>query len=61
MQLSDREHSHPPHFEGLCGVRVFRGVVRGPHETNRPYPQKLFLSIRVNLENKIVRKPFYLP
>jgi len=55
MGLWDRKHSHPGHFQRLCGVSAFKGVVRGPQETNRPYPKKLFLPIRMNLENEIVR------
>jgi len=55
MGLWDRKHSHPGHFKRLCGVSAFKGLVRGPQETNRPYPKKLFLPIRMNLENEIVR------
>jgi len=55
MGLWDRKHSHPGHFQRLCGVSAFKGVVRGPQESNRPYPKKLFLPIRMNSENEIVR------
>jgi len=55
MGLWDRKHSHPGHFKRLCGFSAFKGLVRGPQETNRPYPKKLFLPIRMNLENEIVR------
>jgi len=51
MGLWDRKHSHPGHFKRLCGFSAFKGLVRGPQETNRPYPKKLFLPIRMNLEN----------
>ena len=51
----DRKHCHPGHFTQLCGVSAFKGVVRGPQETNRPYPKTLFLPIKMNLENEIVR------
>jgi hypothetical protein len=55
MGLWDRTHSHPGHFKRHCGFSAFKGWVRGPQETNRPYPKKLFLPIRMNLENEIVR------
>ncbi len=56
MGLWGRTHSNPGHFKRHCGFSAFKGVVRGPQETNRPYPKKLFLPIRMNLENEIVRE-----
>jgi glutamine amidotransferase-like uncharacterized protein len=55
MGLWNRKQSHPGHFKRLCGFSALKGLVRGPQETNRPYPKKLFLPIRMNLENEIVR------
>jgi hypothetical protein len=42
-------------FKAFCGVEVFKGSLRGPQETNRPYPKTRFLPIKMNLENEIVR------
>jgi hypothetical protein len=50
-----RTHYFQGEFRQHCGVYAFKGIVRGPQETNRPYPKKLFLPIRMNPENEIVR------
>ncbi len=45
------------YFKRFCGVNPpFEGIVRGPQETNRPYPKTRFLPIRMNPENEIVRQ-----
>jgi glutamine amidotransferase-like uncharacterized protein len=35
---------------------IFRGTVMGPQESNLPYPRARFLSIRLDMENSIVKK-----
>lgn len=37
------------------GEPVFTGTVRGPQETNWPYPRVRFLPIRLNMEHPIVK------
>jgi glutamine amidotransferase-like uncharacterized protein len=44
------------YFRRFCGMNAFKGVVRGPQETNRPYPKTRFLPIKMNPENEIVRE-----
>lgn len=43
-------------FKRFCGVDAFKGTLRGPQESNRPYPKTLFLPIRMNPENEIVKE-----
>jgi glutamine amidotransferase-like uncharacterized protein len=43
-------------FKLYCGVDAFKGTLRGPQETNRPYPKTTFLPIKMNSENEIVRE-----
>jgi len=43
-------------FKLFCGVYAFKGSLRGPQETNRPYPKPRFLPIKMNSENEIVRE-----
>jgi len=51
----------PGAFKHFCSTEpAFKGIVRGPQESNRPYPTTLFLPIRMNPENEIVKK-FKLP
>jgi len=52
----DRTFPEPGTFEKFCGVHAFKGTVRGPQETNRPYPKTRFLPIKMNSENEIVRE-----
>jgi len=52
----DNTHRMPGRFERFCGVHVFKGIVRGPQETNRPYPKTRFLPIKMNPENEIIRE-----
>lgn len=52
----DKTIRKPGRFKRFCGVYAFRGVLRGPQETNRPYPKALFLPIKMNPENEIVRE-----
>jgi glutamine amidotransferase-like uncharacterized protein len=48
-------------FKRFCGVEPpFKGSVRGPQNSNKPYPKTRFLPIRMNPENEIVNK-FNLP
>jgi glutamine amidotransferase-like uncharacterized protein len=47
-------------FQQFCGVHAFKGELRGPQETNKPYPKNRMLPIRMNPENEIVRE-FDLP
>jgi hypothetical protein len=52
----DKTHRSRGLFWRFCGVYAFEGVLRGPQESNRPYPKALFLPIRMNPENEIVRQ-----
>jgi glutamine amidotransferase-like uncharacterized protein len=52
----DKTIRTPGKFKQFCGVYAFRGGLRGPQETNRPYPKALFLPIKMNPDNEIVRK-----
>ena len=51
-----KTHRLSGRFKEFCGVSVFKGTVRGPQESNRPYPTILFLPIKMNPENEIVRE-----
>jgi len=33
---------------------IFKGVIRGPQETNQPYPQTHFLPIKLNLDHPLI-------
>ena len=35
---------------------AFEGIIVGPQETNRPYPKDIFLPLKMNPENEIVRE-----
>jgi hypothetical protein len=52
----DKTQRSPGLFRRFCGVYAFEGVLRGPQESNRPYPKALFLPIKMNPENEIVRQ-----
>jgi hypothetical protein len=52
----DRTNLGSGFFKRFCGVYAFKGALRGPQETNRPYPKPRFLPIKMNPENDIVRK-----
>jgi glutamine amidotransferase-like uncharacterized protein len=52
----DRTNTWPGAFKQFCGVYAFKGSLRGPQETNRPYPKTRFLPIKMNSENEIVRE-----
>jgi glutamine amidotransferase-like uncharacterized protein len=52
----DRTSTRPGAFKLFCGVYAFKGSLRGPQETNRPYPKTRFLPIKMNSENEIVRE-----
>lgn len=49
-------HSSKGYFFRFCGSYAFNGVIRGPQETNRPYPKSRFLPIKMNPENEIVKE-----
>jgi hypothetical protein len=51
-----KTHRHSGFFKEFCGVSVFEGIVRGPQESNRPYPTISFLPIKMNPDNEIVRE-----
>lgn len=38
------------------GEPIFGGIVRGPQDSNLPYPRIRFLPIRLNMENTVVKK-----
>jgi hypothetical protein len=38
------------------GRPIFKGTVRGPQESNMPYPRIRFLPIKLNRENPIIKK-----
>jgi glutamine amidotransferase-like uncharacterized protein len=52
----DKTGRWPGAFKKFCGVYAFNGTLRGPQETNRPYPKTRFLPIKMNPENEIVRE-----
>jgi hypothetical protein len=52
----DRTNLGPGWFKRFCGVYAFQGMIRGPQETNRPYPTPRFLPIKMNPEHEIVRE-----
>jgi glutamine amidotransferase-like uncharacterized protein len=43
-------------FKDFCKVHAFNGKIKGPQESNRPYPTTKFLPIKMNLENELVRE-----
>lgn len=53
--LWDKTSRWPGAFKSYCGVYPFKGTLRGPQETNRPYPTVRFLPIKMNPENEIVQ------
>lgn len=47
----------PGHMVRLYGGNpIFKGTVRGPQESNQPYPRTRFLPITLNTENSIIKK-----
>lgn len=59
FQLGMWDKKHPNYrgwFNWMCGVYAFRGIIIGPQESNRPYPRALFLPLKMNPENEIVRE-----
>ena len=52
----DKTMRRPGWFKRFCGVYAFKGVLRGPQESNRPYPKAVFLAIKMNPDNEIVRE-----
>jgi glutamine amidotransferase-like uncharacterized protein len=51
----NKTNTWPGAFQNFCGVHAFRGTLRGPQESNRPYPKTRFLPIRMNPEHEIVK------
>ena len=43
-------------FNAICGTYAFEGIIIGPQKEVRPYPVALFLPLRMNSENEIVRE-----
>jgi len=56
QSMWERTHYYQGWFRQLCGGHAFEGTIRGPQESNRPYPKTLFLPIKMNPENEIVRE-----
>ncbi|MFC1516852.1 hypothetical protein ACFL7E_08885 [Thermodesulfobacteriota bacterium] len=53
----NRTNSWPGWFFHFCNVTPpFKGIVRGPQESNRPYPMTKFLPITMNPDNEIVQE-----
>jgi glutamine amidotransferase-like uncharacterized protein len=50
-----KTNTWPGAFQNFCGVHAFKGTLRGPQESNRPYPKTRFLPIRMNPEHEIVK------
>jgi hypothetical protein len=51
-----KENYRRGQFFRLCGKYAFRGTIRAPQESNRPYFKTRFLPIKMNPENEIVRE-----
>ena len=49
-------HHWNGHFLHFCEFYAFNGTIRGPQETNRPYPTTRFLPIKMSPENEIMRE-----
>ena len=43
-------------FNRVCGIYAFKGTVVGPQREVWPYPNALFLPLKMNPENEIVRE-----
>jgi glutamine amidotransferase-like uncharacterized protein len=43
-------------FKDFCKVHAFNGKIKGPQESNKPYPTTKYLPIKMNLENELVRE-----
>ena len=56
----EKTNSYRGAFQRFCGVHAFKGALRGPQETNKPYPKNRMLPIRMNPEHEIV-KEYNLP
>jgi len=53
----DATDTFPGWFKYFCGTEpTFKGIVRGPQESNKPYPTTKYLPIKMNLENELVRE-----
>lgn len=52
----DRLRRNRGYFYRFCALNPFKGTVRGPQETNHPYPKTHFLPIKMNPGNEIVRE-----
>jgi hypothetical protein len=56
-------HRWKGYFREFCGIYAFKGLLRGPQESNMknveglpPYPRFTFLPIKMNPENEIVKR-----
>jgi glutamine amidotransferase-like uncharacterized protein len=56
LQQEKQYKYRPGAFKQFCGVCAFKGTIRGPQETNKPYPKTRFLPIKMNQENEIVQE-----
>ena len=43
-------------FKKFCRVYAFKGTIKGPQESNKPYPTTKYLPIKMNLQNELVRE-----
>jgi len=43
-------------FYRFCGIYAFAGVIDGPQESNKPYPRVLYIPLKMNSENEMVRE-----
>jgi len=48
-------------FNAICGNYAFKGIIIGPQKEVWPYPMALFLPLRMNQENEIVKEARVLP
>jgi glutamine amidotransferase-like uncharacterized protein len=55
-----KKNSYRGAFQQFCGVHAFKGELRGPQDTNKPYPKNRMLPIQMNPDNEMVRQ-FNLP
>lgn len=54
--LEKKYPDYPGNFSAQCGVSAFKGRVIGPQKEVWPYPNALFLPLRMNPENEIVKE-----
>jgi len=54
--LEKRYPEEKGNFNAICGTYAFKGIIIGPQEEVWPYPMALFLPLRMNPANEIVRE-----